>query len=421
MTYADVPKTVDAAARISSESAGSSTARDSTVMKINRNTGLLLLTVAGALSAAACSRAAAKTAPPPPPDVSVIQIEGEDVATFREYPARTYARDMVEVRGRVDGYVDRRTFEIGSDVRAGQVLYVLDTRPYEAEVERARGALAQAAADIAQAEASLTKARQDVARLEPLVKGEAAAKQDLDNALAARQAGEAAVEARKATLEANRAVLRTAELNLEYATIRAPISGRIGESLLQIGGLVTKTSPAPLTTIVPLDPIWVRFQVSEAELPTFQRPDSRSLPIDLVLSDGTAHRQPGHIENTLNSVNTKTGTMEVQATFHNPAHSVVPGQFGRIRIRVAERTQAFLVPQRAVQELQGQQSVLTLGPDNIVHVRSVVTGDRVDQRWIIEQGLEAGETVIVEGLQKARPGSRVTPRPYTASSATNGR
>jgi len=256
VTYADVPKTVDAAARISSESAGSSTARDSTVMKINRNTGLLLLTVAGALLAAACSRAAAKTAPPPPPDVSVIQIEGEDVATFREYPARTYARDMVEVRGRVDGYVDRRTFEIGSDVRAGQVLYVLDTRPYEAEVERARGALAQAAADIAQAEASLTKARQDVARLEPLVKGEAAAKQDLDNALAARQAGEAAVEARKATLEANRAVLRTAELNLEYATIRAPISGRIGESLLQIGGLVTKTSPAPLTTIVPMDPIW---------------------------------------------------------------------------------------------------------------------------------------------------------------------
>jgi hypothetical protein len=125
VTYADVPKTVDAAGRISSESAGSSTARDSTVMKINRNTGLLLLTVAGALLAAACSRAAAKTAPPPPPDVSVIQIEGEDVATFREYPARTYARDMVEVRGRVDGYVDRRTFEIGSDVRAGQVLYVM--------------------------------------------------------------------------------------------------------------------------------------------------------------------------------------------------------------------------------------------------------------------------------------------------------
>jgi membrane fusion protein (multidrug efflux system) len=389
------------------------------VMKTHR---LLFAALAGALSAAACGKAAAaKTAPPPPPDVSVIRIAGEDVASYREYPARTYARDMVEVRGRVDGYVDRRTFEIGSDVRAGQVLYVLDTRPYEAEVERARGALAQATADIAQAEAGLVKANQDVARLEPLVKGEAAAKQDLDNALAARQVGEAAVEARKATLDANRALLRTAELNLEYATIRAPIAGRIGDSLLQVGGLVTKTSAAPLTTIVPLDPIWVRFQVSEAELPPFQRSDSRSLPIELVLSDGTVHRQQGRVENTLNGVNTKTGTMEVQATFRNPDHAVLPGQFGRIRIRVAERTQALLVPQRAVQELQGQQSVLTVAPDHTVHVRSVVTGDRVDQRWIIEQGLTPGETVIVEGLQKARPGSRVTPRPYTVSTATNGR
>src|SRR6267378_1806385 len=209
------------------------------VMKTHR---LLFAALAGALSAAACGKAAAaKTAPPPPPDVSVIRIAGEDVASYREYPARTYARDMVEVRGRVDGYVDRRTFEIGSDVRAGQVLYVLDVRPYEAEVERARAALAQATADIAQAEASLLKARQDVDRLEPLVQEEAAPKQDLDNAFAARQAGEAAVAARKATVEANRALLRTAELNLEYATIRAPIGGRVGDSLLQVGGLVTKT------------------------------------------------------------------------------------------------------------------------------------------------------------------------------------
>jgi membrane fusion protein (multidrug efflux system) len=383
--------------------------------------GGLLLSLAGALLTAACSKAAANSAAPPPPEVSVIRIKGEDVATYREYPARTYARDLVEVRGRVDGYIDRRTFEIGSDVRAGQVLYVLDTRPYEAEVERARGALAQATADIDQAKASLAKARQDVARLEPLVKEEAAAKQDLDNAVTARQAGEAAVEARKATLEANRAVLRTAELNLEYATIRAPISGRIGDSLLQVGGLVTKTSAAPLTTIVPLDPVWVRFQITEGELPMFQQASSRPLPIELVLGDGTVHPHQGLIRNTLNSVNTKTGTMEVQAMFRNPDHPLLPGQFARVRVRTAERTQAFLVPQRAVQDLQGQQSVLTVGADATVQVRSVVTGDRVGQRWIIEQGLKSGEAVIVDGLQKARPGARVTPRPYTASTPTNGR
>src|SRR5882762_7233873 len=369
--------------------------------------GVLLATVAMGLMATGGGKAATKPAPLPTPEVSVIRVLGEDVATYREYPARTYARDLVEVRGRVDGYVDRRTFDIGSDVRAGQVLYVLDLRPYEAEVERARGALAQAAADIAQADAAFLKARQDVERLEPLVKEEAAPRQDLDNALAARQAGEAAVVARKATVEANRAILRSAELNLEYATIRAPISGRVGESLLQVGGLVTKTSPQPLTTIVPLDPVWVRFQVSEAELPLFE-PDSRgSLAIELVLSDGSVPAVQGHIENTLNSVNTKTGTLEVQATFRNQDHTVLPGQFVRVRVRTAERRQALLVPQRAVQELQGQQSVLTVNADNTLQARAVVTGDRVDQRWIVEQGLKVGDVVVVDGLQKVRPGTRV--------------
>jgi membrane fusion protein (multidrug efflux system) len=379
-------------------------------------TGVVLATVAMGLMATRSGKAATKPSPPAP-EVSVIHVEGEDVATYRDYPARTYARDLVEVRGRVDGYVDRRMFDIGSDVRAGQVLYVLDMRPYEAEVERALGALAQATADIAQAEASLLKAGQDVDRLEPLVQEEAAPKQDLDNAIAARQAGEAAVAARKATVEANRAMLRTAELNLEYATIRAPIGGRVGDSLLQVGGLVTKTSAQPLTTIVPLDPLWVRFQVSEAELPLFERAHSGAVPIELVLSDGTVHPYRGHIVNTLNSVNTKTGTMEVQAMFGNPDHAVLPGQFARVRVRTAERTEALLVPQKAVQDLQGQQSVLTLGPDNTVVVRAVVTGDRVDQRWIVEQGLKPGDPVIVDGLQKIRPGVRVTPRSSTGPTA----
>src|SRR6202171_1779924 len=383
---------------------------------------IAIVTVAIGLFATGYGKAATKSAPPPPPEVSVIHVKGEAVATYRDYPARTYARDLVEVRGRVDGYVDRRTFAIGSDVRADQVLHALDVRPYEAEVERARGALAQATADIAQAEASLLKARQDVDRLEPLVQEEAAPKQDLDNAFAARQAGEAAVAARKASVEANRAILRTANLNLEYATIRAPISGRVGDSLLQVGGLVTKTSAQPLTTIVPLDPVWVRFQVSEAELPFFQSAHSGTVPIELVLSDGSVHPHRGHIVNTLNSVNKKTGTMEVQAIFGNPDHAVLPGQFARVRVRTAERTQALLVPQKAVQDLQGQQSVPTLGPDNTVAVRGVVTGDRVDQRWIIKQGLEPGEPVIIEGLQKVRPGLRVTPRPYTdPTTPTTGR
>jgi membrane fusion protein (multidrug efflux system) len=364
-----------------------------------------------------CTRATAQPGAPPPPEVTVVEVSGEDVPVYREYPARTYARDMVEVRGRVDGYIERRTFDIGSDVKAGQVLYVLDVRPYQAEVERARGALSQATADIAQAEANLAKAEQDVARLEPLVKEEAAAKQDLDNALAALKAGQAAVSSRKANLEASRAQLRTAELNVEYATIRAPISGRIGDSLLQVGGLVSRSSPEPLTTIVPLDPIWVRFQISEAELLTYQRLATQSLPIQLILSDGTVLPQHGRIENTLNGVNTRTGTMEVQARFPNPERSIQSGQFGRVRLRLAERKNAILVPQKAVQEVQGLQSVLTLDAENKVQVRSIVTADRVDDRWVVEQGLKPGETVIVDGLQKARPGTVVKPTPYTSASA----
>ncbi len=384
--------------------------------------GILLATLAIGLTAAGGGKAATTSTAPPPPGVGVIHVRGEDVSTYREYPARTYARDLVEVRGRVDGYVDRRTFDIGADVRAGQVLYVLDVRPYEAEVERARGALAQATADIAQADAALLKARQDVERLEPLVKEEAAPKQDLDNALAARRATEAAVTARTATSEANRAILRTAELNLEYATIRAPISGRIGDSLLQVGGLVTKASSQPLTTIVPLDPIWVRFQVSEAELPLFAHTGGGgSLPIELSLNDRGVPPHQGHIENTLNSINTKTGTLEVQAAFRNTDHSVLPGQFVRVRVRTGERSGALLVPQRAVQEVQGQHSVMTVGADNTVQARTVVTGDRIDQRWVIEQGLKSGDAVVVDGLQKVRPGARVTPRVFTDPAAAHGR
>lgn len=378
----------------------------------------VLLVALGAAAAVGCgTKAAAQPGAPAAPEVAVLQVATESTPVYREYPARTYARDMVEVRGRVDGYIERRSFDIGSDVRAGQILYVLDTRPYQADVERARGALAQANADIAQAEANALKARQDVERLEPLVKEEAAAKQDLDNALASLQAGRAAVESRKASVEASKAQLKSAELNLEYATIRAPIAGRIGDSLLQVGGLVSRTSPAPLTTIVPLDEIWVRFQISEAELLTFQQLDTKTLPIQLVLSDGTVFGQAGRIENTLNGVNTRTGTMEVQARFPNPKHVLQAGQFGRVRLRMAQLSHALLVPQKAVQELQGLQSVLTVADDDTVQVRSVVTGDRVEDRWIVTQGLKPGERVIVDGLQRARPGSTVRPVPYTPAQA----
>jgi membrane fusion protein (multidrug efflux system) len=397
-----------------------------------------------------CGSTSATTKPAamPATAVQVIEVAPEDVPLYTEYAAQTFARDMVEVRGRVDGYIEKRLFNVGSDVTAGQVLYELDKRPYQADVAKAKGdlaqsaanlefaqkqvALAQAEADLAQAQANLLKAKQDVDRLVPLVKQDAASQQDLDNATAALQANQANVNLKAAAVqqarlstraqidstaaqvEANQALLRTAELNLEYAAIQAPISGRIGDSLIQVGGLVSRTSATPLTTIVPLDPIWVRFKVSEAEYlgaVNKKQPVSEQ-PLHLLLADNSTHPFVGHVQNTVNQVDSKTGTLELQATFPNPKHNLLPGQFGRIRVTTSEPKNAILVPQRAMQELQGLQSVFTVGPDNKVLARSIVTGDRVGDRVMVLEGLKPGDRVIVEGVQKVRPGTVVNAQPY---------
>jgi membrane fusion protein (multidrug efflux system) len=415
----------------------------------------LVLLAGGAVILTSCGGGAKGDKPmaPPPALVSVLEVQPQDVATYSEYPAQTFARDLVEVRGRVDGFIQKRLFEVGSDVQAGQILYELDLRPYQADVAKAAGdvqqsqanfqfarnqvALLQAEADLAQAQANLLKAQQDVTRLEPLVKAEAASQQDLDNAQAALKANEANVEARKANVQQNRlstqaqidtnaaqvdsnkALLRSAELNLEYATIRAPVGGRIGDSLIPVGGLVSKTSTTPLTTIVPLNPIWVRFKVSESEYLKYQTRKGKgeasitTLPLEIVLADGAIYPYIGHVQNTVNQVDQKTGTLELQATFPNPQHTLLPGQYGRIRFRSDERHNVLLVPQRAVQEIQGLQSVFVVSPDNKVLARSVVPGERAGESWIIDQGLQPGDKVIVEGAMKVRPGMPVTPQPWS--------
>lgn len=386
----------------------------------------------------------------PPMAVSVVQLQTQDVPLYTEYAAQTYARDMVEVRGRVDGFIEKRLFQAGTDVKAGQLLYTLDLRPYSADVQKAEADLkqseanlefankqvnlVQAQANLAQANANLVKAQQDVDRLTPLVAKEAAAKQDLDTAQAALDANKANVASLKANVEqtrlqtrtnidaaaaqveANKALLRTAQLNLGYASITAPVSGRIGDSLIQVGGLVSKSASQPLTTIVPLDPIWVRFKISESEYLRqtgsgsswkIQNPDLR-----LVLADGSTLPGEGEIRDTLNQVDQKTGTLEVQATFPNPDHHILPGQFGRVRLLSHEAKNVLVVPQRAVQELQSMQSVFTVSPNNTVEVRGIVTGERTGDDWIVTQGLKPGDRVIVEGIQKVRPGSPVQPSPY---------
>jgi membrane fusion protein (multidrug efflux system) len=382
----------------------------------------------------------------------VMEVASADVPIFSEFAAQTYARDMVEVRGHVEGYIEKWNFRPGAEVTAGQTLYVLDLRPYDAAVQQAKGnlhqseadqefarkqvALLQAQAALASAEANLVKTQQDVDRLTPLVQADAASKQDLDAAAAALKANQANVDALKAAVEqaglstrtqiasmqarveAQQAALNAAELNLRYGTIVAPISGRIGDTLVPVGGLVTPTSPQPLTTIVPLDPIWVRFKVTESEYLSWTRQGglpSAALPLTLILADQSEFPAVGHIENSLNQVDPKTATLELQARFPNSRHTVLPGQFGRVRVQVADRKGAILVPQRAIQQLQSMQTVYTVGPDNTVEVKPVTTGDRVGNSWIVQQGLEPGDRVVVEGQQKVRPGSKVQPQPYRAT------
>jgi membrane fusion protein, multidrug efflux system len=417
----------------------------------------LILSMAVLALAGCGSGTAPVKAAPPPPAVSVVELQPQTVPIFAEYAAQTFARDAVEIRGQVDGYIRKRLFKTGADVNAGDILYILDLRPYEADVAKANGDVAQsqanaefaqrqvlllqAQADLAQAEANALKAQQDVDRLTPLVKADAASQQDLDAAVAQLKANQANVAARKANveqtslstriqvavsaaqLEANQALLNTAKLNLEYATIVAPVSGRIGDSNIQVGGLVTKNSAQPLTTLVPLDPIWVRFKVSETDyLGTLKHAgsdDLRHSPLELLLADNSTFPQQGHVIDASNQVDPKTGTLEMQATFPNPKHELLPGQFGRIRVQVRQRKDVLVVPQRAVTELQGAQSVLTVGPGNKAQVRNIVLGDRTGSNWIVEQGLKPGDRVIVDGLMTLGPGAPVNPQPYEPVTAKN--
>ena len=380
--------------------------------------------------------------------VVVVEVEPADVPIFADFAAQTYARDMVEVRGRVEGYVERWLFRPGAEVQAGQILYVLDLRPYEANVQQARAnlkqseadlefarrqvALLQAQANLASAQANLVKAQQDNERLKPLVEAGAASQQDLDAAVAALKANEANVNAFKANVdqatlstrtqidsmqakvESQKAAVRTAELNLEYGTIRAPIGGRIGDTLVPVGGLVPPNATQPLTTIVPLDPIWVRFKVTESEMLMWTK-NGRSLPggnlpLTLLLADNSEFPWKGRIENSLNQVDPKTGTLEMQARFPNPRHTALPGEFGRVRVQIEERLGALLVPQQAVQQLQSIRTVYTVGRDNKVALRPVTTGGRVGGLWVIEQGLQPGDRVITEGQLRVRPGVVVEPQ-----------
>ncbi len=412
---------------------------------------LLALSALAAVGCEYFGKGKGKDAPPAPapPLVQAVEVSPRAVRIYSEWVGQTYSQDTVEVRARVTGYVQERRFRAGDIVKQGDILYRLDDRPYRAQVVSARGDLGQRQADLQfakdqvqvyQAQAELEQARADmlrqqlnVNRFEPLVAADAAPQQSLDDArqfLAAAQANVEArrvnlqqtkistktqIEARQGAVEAAKGALEQAELNLSYATIRAQIGGRIGDTAVEVGGLATSTAQLPLTTIIPLDPISVRFNVSEVEYLNFvrgggTRESGRQIPLRLILADGRVFPREGRVKRVLNQVDPRTGTLQLQADFPNPGGLILAGQFGRVRAQVREEPNALLVPQKAVVELQGARSVMVVGPDNKVAQRTVAMGDRIGELWIATQGLKSGERVVVEGLQKARPGAVVTAR-----------
>jgi membrane fusion protein (multidrug efflux system) len=424
-------------------------------MKLSKWSGVFPIALLAGVAGCGSKGSQNVAAQSPPPTVEVTTVSAGDADIYAEYPGQTYARNMVDVRGRVEGYIEKWLFRPGQEVTAGQPLYILDLRPFQAQLQQAQGTLQQTEADLvfaqhqvslrqaeanlAAAQANLVKAQQDYERLKPLVEQDAAARQDLDAAVAALHSAEASVRANEANVvqtrlttdtqvqstegkvASQRGALETAKLNVQYGTIQAPISGLIGDTLVPVGGLVNPNATQPLTTIVPLDPIWVRFKVSEAQYLSFMGkkggPAKEGPKLELILADNSVFPQAGKVANSLNQVDPRTGTLELQAEFPNPQHRLLPGQFGRVRYVQEHRTGVILVPQRAVQQNQSIQTVFTVGDGNKIEARAVKAGARIGDSWLIEQGLRAGDRVVVEGLLNVRPGVVVNPTPYQEKAA----
>jgi len=357
------------------------------------------------LALAALLGACAKKPPPVPPvQVTMIQVQPRHATVTEDYVAQTDARETIEIRPRVGGLLDRQAAVEGARVKSGQLLFVIDPQPYVA-------ALAQARAALAQNEASREQASRDLARVKPLLAIDAVSRQDYDAAVAK-------AEASSASVEAARAELKTAELNLGYTQVSSPIDGVMGRALLKVGGLVTAYS-TQLTTVYSVDPMYVNFSISERRLLALQerlgRAPSQTAkgvpPFQLILADGSRYPHPARLNFISPAVDRSTGTLAVRLEVDNPEHLLRAGQFARVVVVAQELNDALVVPQRAVQDLQGKNYLWIIDRDQKAQQRDVTMGSRLGNDWIVEKGLEPGDRVIVDGVQKLKPGTEVRTAP----------
>jgi len=355
-----------------------------------------------------CGRTQAAAAPPAP-EVRVTPVTQQDVPVYSEWVATLDGYVNAQIRPQVSGYIIKQNYKEGSLVRKGQVLFEIDPRPFKASLDRAKG-------DLAQAQAQLGKSTLDVERDTPLAEAKAIAKSQLDNEIQAKLGAQA-------TVESGRAAVEQAELNLEWTKVTSLVDGIAGIAQVQMGNLVSPTSV--LTSVSQVDPIKAYFPISEQAYILAQKESSAvstkhtisffGESLDLILTDGSIYPNKGKILLADRQVDPSTGTIRIVAAFPNPGNILRPGQYGRVRVETNMKKGALLLPQSAVAQSQGSYQVAVVGSDHKVSMRAVKPGETVGTMWVIDEGLKPGEQVVVEGLQKLKEGTLVTSKPAQLS------
>ena len=379
---------------------------------LNPRSAFMVAMAAAALAFVGCRK---QEAPPsPPPEVKVATVLQKDVPIYVEAIGQTRGSTEIEVRARVEGFLETVDFKEGFPVRKGQLLYTIDPEPFKAALAQARGKLAEAEAD-------LTRARNDVIRYEPLVANNAISRQEYETAVSVEKASQAVVEAAQAAV-------KRAEIELGYTRVLAPESGLVGKTEVYPGTLVGRGQSTLLTHISQIETIHVRFSIPERDYLYYARrrqetgrtENAAQLPFDLLLADGSVHAEKGQLVFVDRNVDPATGTIMMEAAFPNPGGVVRPGQYARVRVAVDVKKGAILVPQRAVSELQGIYNVAVVGADDTIEIRMVEPGQRIGTLWVINAGLKAGDRVVIEGLQKVRTGVKVKAEPMTIEEGGGG-
>ena len=385
-----------------------------------------LLVLAGLLSSCAKKNVAAATGPPPAMPVTVVEVRPTDVPLTGEWVGTLDGYVNAQIQPQASGYLIKQDYREGTQVAKGQVLFEIDPRPFQAALEQAQGQLDQTKGQVQQAQAQLALAQINVNRDTPLSEARAIARSQLDNEIQQKAQAEAAVQSARASVAAAEANVANAKLNLGFTQVRSLISGVAGQATTQVGNLVNTQSI--LTSVSQLDPIKAYFSISDSEYLNLTQhvrrkggdllKNASAVPLTLTLTNGEVFAHKGHIAFVDRQMNAQTGAIRIAAVFPNPGNVLRPGQFGRVTAATEVRHNGLLIPQVAIQELQGIQQVYLAGHDGKAHLRTVTLGSQVGKSWLVEAGVSPGDMVITDNLQKLRDEAPVAPHPGAVTAPT---